>query len=361
MAKKDKFLLIAEKHGYADSILYRRLLETLITSTEAEIACAMISHPGKIDFEQLLPMLGLERAIVDDALVSLFRKGMLTSRNFKSRTGMRFTRGPIFMFMTNLSDLRMHAASSPVCSAWYDFAQQEFYPELSRLVGLSDSDVGRVIPYFKAIPAGRDVAPQEDLREFVKDTRVVISNCSCRQCMAGGHEPCRLTKDYRVCFNFGKAAEYILERGVGELITTGQALDIFSKCEEEGLVHVLDKNVATVCNCCDCCCMGISNCSKYHIPFSKILHKSSYNALTDTNLCKGCQTCLERCPFGAIEMKKSVDSAIYKSFVDKDKCFGCGACVVSCPTGARTLELTRPPEALEQWEPFETWLKRIKC
>lgn len=360
MTKKDMYSVIAQKHGYPDSQLYRHLLEALMTPIEAEIGLALPKPPGEITSQELSELLDSDLDTVNKTLESLFQKGVITAKDIKSRRGLRFTRGPFYMFMTTLSALDVDPTTSRLCKAWYEFAKAEFYPDIAKMAKISNTDFGRVIPYYKAILNSPEILPHEDLREFVKESRMAVCNCSCRQCMSAGGEPCKRTNNYEVCMNFGRSAEYILERGVGEAVSSQETLKIFDECEEKGLVHVLDKDVATVCNCCSCCCFGLRTCVEYEVPFSKVVEKSRYVAKTNIDLCKGCQTCMERCQFDAIQMQEEKGSAISKAMVDVDKCFGCGACVISCPTGARTLELIRPAEFLEHWENYENWFGRIK-
>jgi ferredoxin len=137
-------------------------------------------------------------------------------------------------------------------------------------------------------------------------------------------------------------AEAALDRGVGERLSTGEALKRLSVAEEAGLVHTVRNNVKDdmfMCSCCSCCCtaMFLHNRIGYDSSFAP----SRFRAHTDADLCTGCGACEERCAFNAV----SIDDVV---LIDETKCFGCGNCVLACPVEAITLKEVRPPEFIRR-------------
>lgn len=355
----DSYEIIARKHGYPDSALYKNLITKLLTPDEAKIGVVILEKTDEVTPALLSQEIGLDLAAVNACLDNLFHKGLVNYKDAKSRRGLRFARDPYFSFMTSLSDMGVDPTTSPVYKSWYDFVKKEMYPDLAKMIELTDIQYARVVPHYNALASHKDVLPHEDIREYVKAARIAVTDCSCRKCNAAGGEPCKLSDDYTICLNFGRAAEHIIERGVGKAISSREALKIIDQCENRGLIHILDIGVATLCNCCTCCCIALSNCVTFSVPFSKIVFKSRYVAESNLALCKGCKLCSKRCLFKAVTVVKDTSGKAV-SVTDPEKCFGCGACVVSCPHKARQLKPVRTPEALNAWEPFERWERRIK-
>jgi electron transport complex protein RnfB len=358
MNEKDVYATIAERHGYPNSTYYRKILETAITPIEAKVGLALPKPPEQITPEQLAEKLNLDLKTVENALESLFQKGFASAKDIKTRKGWRFVRNPYYLFMTNMSAIDVDPTASPLYKAWYDFSKAEFYRDLAKEYAGVEKPSQRVLPYFKAILNNSETLPHEDIRMFLKEARrIAVASCSCRQCFAAGGEPCKKNDDYNVCINFGKSAEFLLDRGVAKAISPEEALEIFDQCEEDGAVHGWDPVVNVLCNCCDDCCFAMKPCIQYGVSLSRVIQKSRYIAKTSMDLCKGCQKCIKRCIFSAIEVQKRPGSKIDQTVVNEEKCFGCGACVVSCPTGARFLELASPVRTIEE---YQSWLERIR-
>jgi len=140
-------------------------------------------------------------------------------------------------------------------------------------------------------------------KEIYRGGCIAVTYCSCRKCNAAGGEPCKLSDDYTICLNFGRAAEHIIEKGLAKL-SIHRKLRILSINVKRGLIHIFDIGVATRCNCFTCCCIALSNCINFSIPFSKIIFKSRYVAGSNPDLCKGCKVCSKRCQFKAITLVK---------------------------------------------------------
>ena len=127
-----------------------------------------------------------------------------------------------------------------------------------------------------------------------------------------------------------------IERGTGRGISADEALRIFKRCEEEGLVHLTGANSQDdpgplICNCCSCCCIGMlmmrNGITQFHDP-------SRFRAEISRENCTGCGICHDRCHFQAIGWEDGEES---RAVVDLGKCMGCGLCQSKCPTEAIVL------------------------
>jgi ferredoxin len=123
---------------------------------------------------------------------------------------------------------------------------------------------------------------------------------------------------------------------------------LFRKCTQEEAVEVIEeahkrgdvqaayfkKDVGNkffaICNCCDCCCVGIKMWNQLGgaIP---IIASSGYVAVVGED-CNGCGSCEDCCRFNALTLDDQV------AVIDRDKCMGCGVCVDICPIGVISLE-----------------------
>jgi formate hydrogenlyase subunit 6/NADH:ubiquinone oxidoreductase subunit I len=130
-------------------------------------------------------------------------------------------------------------------------------------------------------------------------------------------------------------------------LSVEEAIATSDMAEKAGLVHITPYNGAempgVVCNCCSCCCGGLSGAIKVN-KMLEINAPSRFRATVDGEACTGCQTCVEICPFGAVEMVKPAGSKKLKAQVNAEKCMGCGVCVIGCPSKALAFEIVRSPD-----------------
>jgi ferredoxin len=178
-------------------------------------------------------------------------------------------------------------------------------------------DLEQVIPY----PVARKIVLTNPLD-------IVALDCPCR---ASAPNPCSPSM---VCMVIGKPfTDFILEHrpDKSKRITQEEALEILDTAHSKGWVHsayfkeaCLDR-FYVICNCCQCCCLGMEAMVKHGVP---IMAPSGYSAQIDNALCAGCGLCIRKCPF------KAINSAFE---VITDKCMGCGVCVTACPQKAISL------------------------
>ena len=188
------------------------------------------------------------------------------------------------------------------------------------------------VPVNVKIEADHLVLNLDNIEHVLSKARTISAmDCSCR--VKFGH--CDAPVD--VCIDLNETAERNLRNGVARKITVDEALEIFKKTHEAGLVPMaLGQGefyepgvVNSICNCCSCCCTILARVVRFGLA-SHVLTSQTTSA-TDASACTGCGVCVDRCPFGAREM---VDGSLS---LNPDLCFGCGLCVSTCPTNAISL------------------------
>jgi Na+-translocating ferredoxin:NAD+ oxidoreductase subunit B len=194
----------------------------------------------------------------------------------------------------------------------------------------------RPIPIHETIDALQQVAPFDDAREILRNTKlIVVAPCICRKSRDLTEDSCG--KPQEACFMFGSMGQYYLDNGLGRQVTADEAVDILEQCHEAGLVTQPStaQNPAGMCNCCGDCCYVLKTLKAMPRPADLVL--SNYFITVDAGECIGCGVCMDRCQMEAFRMgDRDVAEA------DLSRCIGCGLCVTTCPTGC--LSLSRKPE-----------------
>ncbi|MFX1256472.1 MAG: 4Fe-4S binding protein [Promethearchaeota archaeon] len=192
----------------------------------------------------------------------------------------------------------------------------------------------RTIPVEKSITHDLDVANYENIREIVKkfDGPIAVVKCICREAKEVLGKSCKQTSLRETCFPFGWHAQFFIDNGWGRSVSKEEALEIFNKAEEDGLIVQVSNTIQphVICCCCNCCCGSISTLKRHPKPVS--FFSSNYHANIDPELCIGCGICVDRCKMTAIELINE------KSQINLNRCIGCGNCVVICPENAIQLK-----------------------
>ena len=187
----------------------------------------------------------------------------------------------------------------------------------------------RTITVEEELPQGTQIYPFEKLTELVdQESFFAAAKCYCRHHAYLIDQPCKVegVPEYS-CLMFGKAAEYIVDRGFGKQITREEAHQILEATEEAGLVHNTNnwiENTGFICNCCGCCCGFLKIVKEYDS--SAWLESSNFKVQADLDECVGCGDCIDRCQMDALSLEDEVVA------IDEDRCIGCGNCVTVCPS-----------------------------
>jgi len=317
-----------------------RILQKMASVEDAQLMLALPAEPAALSEKT-----GLSEEVVGQRLKELASKGLV----IVSRKGARMPNS-----LTQFHDANLSSADkwidTEILDLWREFYNVEWLPTMSQVTWDAYVQYVRTVPAWKAIRKSPDLdlaglPPEENLRDLVHgaDTIAVVP-CACRRSMRRCHA------DLDNCILFNRNAEYAIERGAGRRITAEEAMAIFERSEEQGLVHTwpfaVSPRLNEICNCCNDCC-GIFDAGIKFNTLSAILQKTHLKAKVDAEICNGCQDCVERCYFSAIEMARAPQGKELKAFIDEEKCFGCGVCAVGCPVDAIVMKLAPQPTTPE--------------
>ncbi len=186
----------------------------------------------------------------------------------------------------------------------------------------------RTLTVESELPLGTGVQPYERVAENLeKETAFASTICHCRHQAKLVGSPCKVEDaPEQSCLYFGKAADFMIERGFADRITKEDCFDILKACAQAGLVHNINNfqgDNIVLCNCCGCCCDFMVKMKKYRGLI--MIDHSNFVAAIDPESCTGCGECVERCQFDAISQDGDIAA------ITPDYCAGCGNCVSVCP------------------------------
>jgi electron transport complex protein RnfB len=314
-----------------------RILRSVFTPDEAEVAAALTGRPASADEIARRP--GPKPAAVKAMLERLAERGAIWTGATAEGPGYRLAPFIVGLYETHLKETR-----DP------EFARLvEEYLTGGGAVGIMGAQpaIHRVLPARGAVET-EWVLPYDDVRAILgAATSFRLSDCVCRiQQDALGARRC----DFPLasCLGFS----YADSGGEEGAISREQALATLDEAERLGLVHTVS-NVASgigyVCNCCGCCCGLLRGVNEWGIEHS--VAQANYYAEIDPVTCTACGTCQERCQVAAIAER---DDGV--RVVERKRCIGCGLCVTGCPDEAARLvrkpehEIVPPPATFGTWE-----------
>jgi len=267
----------------------------------------------------------------------------------------------------NLNDAFFIFFRGPFYAFHIDQAAEAMAPFLNRYLrdGLMNqlAPVGtkplRTIPIGGTIEDPRRIAPYEDVMSIVESQNfVAVSNCACKQRKRVDPNSARCKHPEEVCLHFGDLAHYLVDNGLSRQISKEETRDILKVAAEAGLVHAISnrqKNVDTICNCCNCCCVFFES---YHVLKHEKSHDfSNYRLRINSKTCKACGLCVQRCPVQALRLELSPvtgnEERKAAKLIHSNQCLGCGVCVYKCPTQSLILEpraeIQEPPRDAREW------------
>jgi ferredoxin len=296
--------------------------------------------PGSV--REISERTGLTEARVREVAGRLAQRGAIC----------RLKKGDAYKLFPALIELRDAVVVSPgypreFFELWDALIREEMPLLVPLFKALNLPPMLRVIPIEESVESKGQVLDADSARNLVRSASLIVAiPCPCRthQKLIGKSENCPAPDGVNLCLQINGFAESALDRGVGERLSTEEALRRLDLAEEAGLVHTTRNNVKDdyfMCNCCSCCCtaMFLHNEIGYESSFAP----SRFRARLDAGKCIGgdCGICRDTCSFGAISIGDEV------SF-DPEKCFGCGNCAHVCPADAVILEEARPPDFIRR-------------
>jgi NAD-dependent dihydropyrimidine dehydrogenase PreA subunit len=326
------------------------ILKRLYTEEEAEIAARMPISPIGLDgiarrtkkSPDELRLL-LDRMADKGLVMDFVRKGKITY--MLSPTLLGFFE---FAFMRARDDIPQKEIARHMAAYVHDD------PAYARSVLAGKTQSGRTLVHEAALDPEEmtRVLDYERATHLVREAKAwAVSLCYCRHIME--HEGKRCSKPMDVCTTLNSSAEYVARHGLGRKISREEALDIFARTREEGLVHIVDnvqKRPAFVCHCCGCCCAMLSAINRFKM-FDAVA-TSPFEAAFDPAKCNGCGLCAKRCPVSAIRIEGEGKGK--KAALSHEVCLGCGVCKPACNRGAlamspRKERILVPEKAWHRW------------
>jgi Pyruvate/2-oxoacid:ferredoxin oxidoreductase delta subunit/DNA-binding transcriptional ArsR family regulator len=327
----DLYKQLAEVVGAGESRIIPRVFRILADEQEARLLMAA-APPATV--EQLSERTGISTQRIGQLVGPLFEKGLL----FLNRKGemVRYYR---VRHVPQLHDATAvwAGASRELLDLWKEYTATEWIDYTRKIEAFVPHAPVRVIPVDKSIEPQSHILAFEDVKGIVEGARsLAVTKCSCRVIDGACGKP------LEVCIQVNRAADYAVERGTGRLLGKEEALQLLRKCEEDGLVHVVDNRQEVdhvICNCCSDCCL---NWPSLRAGSKGFVVPSRFGARVDEGLCTACEICLERCYFDAISMTGVGDRAR----IDPTRCMGCGLCAITCPAEAISLREVRPADSV---------------
>jgi electron transport complex protein RnfB len=306
------------------------ILKRLFKEEEAEKALLLTPFPETV--EQIKARTGNNEEELAQRLAEMSKNGLIFS--FRRNGEVFYKIAPFMIGIYEYSILKIDPELASLFKAYYDEA---FLTEL----GISNIPGFKIIPIEENIDSGKTLLPHHTLEPKIRAARKIsVAECICRKESDLVEEGC----DYplEACLNFGAAAEYYIENGIGREINADEAIRILNEADAAGLVHASanSKHLSNICNCCPCCCASMKGITQLGHDKRRYMN-ALYEAVIDTEECTSCEECLETCPVNAISLAEVM-------WVDRNKCLGCGLCAGSCPAEAIVVDLREDRE-----EPFE--------
>jgi Pyruvate/2-oxoacid:ferredoxin oxidoreductase delta subunit len=319
---------MAKRGGYypgKDIPEFYAMVEELFTPDEAAVSNAMPRGPNTAG--TIAAAMGRSEEAIRGILEEMADKGLCSTLD---RGGTRCYLGPpfapgifeyLFMPGTSTDEDRKRAK---LIHAYKEALESSAEPAPIKF------PTSRVVPIEATIQAGNRVHTYDQMATYVEAyDPISVSACYCRHEAQLVDETDVCGKPNGVCMQFGKGAEFVIERGLGRKVTKEDASKTLKEAADAGLVHCTRnaQEIEFVCNCCSDHCMIIKQALGQ--PKPALVLYSGFQPSFDADLCAACETCVEACPATALAMgEEDVPEA------DMDRCFGCGVCVTVCPTEA---------------------------
>ena len=358
--KAAKLFLKAGKMPIGVSDTIAKIVEVLLSEEQARFIARFRKTSNT--FEQIKARAkDLDDETIHEMLNGLMKVAAVTAIPSKSTGQIIYYVSPLmpgmleFEFMKGLSEEK-HKKLAKLHEQFFDDMREMTQGNYEKVVSMMQNApaISRTVPVEEIIaPADEEVVPFEEISKLLDNSgTIAVGSCYCKHHHDLIEDPCKRTDVRKLCFVFGRSADFLIEQGFVEPCSKEEALKIFKQCEEDGLVHKvvhrgldINREVDGICNCCKCCCGILGG---FQQGWNVLMDITSHIAKVNEDECIGCGTCVERCNIEAVEL---VDD---KAVVDENVCIGCGVCVPTCPSEAMNLERTElrkvfvPPRKLSE-------------
>ncbi|MBU1194539.1 MAG: 4Fe-4S binding protein [Proteobacteria bacterium] len=329
----EKLKPYAKMLGYPDSETLGQLL-TILFNSEDKIRIA-VALPGTIP--ELSEKTGFGIVKTEQIVKDLHMKGLI---NEKMDSQKKYRLYPGMIELRDASSLAP-GIDKEVLRLWNVMIREEMPKKVAYLEEMGYPPMMRVIPIEETVESQSLVLDVDSARNIVQNAEQIVAiPCVCRmtaRSLDRSPDCPGPDKDINLCLMINQFGNESIKRGIGEIISSKEAIRRLEIAEEAGLVHVTRNNVKKdmiLCNCCSCCCTGMFMVNEANYAS---FAPSRFRIKLDEDACVACGTCEDRCQFHAIEVNDIAQ-------INLEKCFGCGVCVSTCPSQALVLEEVRSKE-----------------
>ena len=310
-----------------------KILKKVFSPEEAQVASSMTGNNESIG--AIAQRAGSPEDQVKETLKAMYRRGIIWGSRGDGE--LEFRLAP---FVVGFYEAQWETIDHELSHLFEQYWQEGGAEGIMRY----DPALHRVVPAQAAVKT-EVILPYDDVRRLIiQANSYEVIDCICKkQQKLLGSKKCDFP--LRVCLSFSTKAR---QKGANS-ISQKEALDLFKKTEEMGLVHTVNNvanGVTYVCNCCGCCCAILRGITEFGIENS--VARANYYAVIDDDDCNGCGLCEERCQINAC----SVDII---ATIELAKCIGCGLCVTMCPTNAILLQLRPDAEIIDPPSNYDGW------
>lgn len=326
------------------------ILKTLYTEEEAYVASRM---PVKMStLTKLAKSMGKSEEKLGKVLERMAEKGLVM--DFERKGKPHYMLSPTLLGFFEFSFMRVRE----------DIPQKELAPLMWEYVH-QNRDVAKALISGET-PLGRALVHEDSLGEEDRSQiltyeaaagligeakKIGIGLCYCRHLKEHSGDGC--TFSMNVCTALNGAASFTVRRGFMREVSREEALELFVKTKEEGLVYVADnvkKRPTFVCHCCGCCCAMLGALKKFQMV--NAVATSSFVAEIDPENCTGCGLCAKKCQVDMITITE-VNGKKYGE-VDQELCLGCSVCYHACTRDALKMKrkgerVITPGTAMEKY------------
>ncbi len=309
------------------------ILHRLYTENEALVGSKFSSIPMTLD--KIASITGIEGNDLKVILDGMSDKGLVL--DIPRKDSFYYMLAPMLVGFFEYTFMRTgdHASLKELAELFETYFHSEGV--MKEIAGF-DTKIMRTLIYESIIP----LAVETEVLDYELATEVIrqsgggaITMCACRH--EASHLGTACDAPLEVCMSLGKAAEWIVRKGLGKAATVEDLLGVLARTQELGLVHLCDNvmNKPTyICNCCGCCCKVLRGINEQQV-FAT--HSSNFIPSLELESCLSCGICSEKCQIRAITMLDQGDG-MEVPVLNNEHCIGCGACAAACPSGSLTME-----------------------
>lgn len=308
------------------------ILHRFYTESEALVGSKFSSIPMTLN--KIATITGIEENDLKVILDGMSDKGLVL--DIPRKDSFYYMLAPMLVGFFEYTFMRTgdHASLKELAELFETYFHSEGV--MKEIAGL-DTKIMRTLIYESIIP----LAVETEVLDYEKASEIIrqsgggaITICACRHEASHLGHVCDAPAE--VCMSLGRAADWIVRKGLGKSATVEDLLGVLARTQELGLVHLCDNvmNKPTyICNCCGCCCKVLRGINEQQVFATQT---SNFIPSIELESCISCGICADKCQIQAITITDQ-GSELEVPVLDNERCIGCGVCASACPSGSLTM------------------------